>query len=263
MRPPTAAAALLLALATTAEATPPVEAQYSARVGGFRVMAIDVRAEIAPDAYRVSARARSTGLAAWISRFDQTATAEGAVTPQGIRPHRFRAEGEWQGETRRVELVLAEVPPQVRLDPPEVPEREPVPPALAQGGVDTLTALLAVSRQVSRLGARGCDLDVTVFDGRRLKKIALSAAGEGHVPSRPDVTAVRCRVEGRQLAGFWRDWDRAEAQRPQTGTVWIAAPFEGAPAMPLRLEMGIDWLGTLVVTLEHARPAALQPAAAR
>lgn len=262
MRPPTAAAALLLALASTAQATPPVEAQYSARVGGFRVMAIDVRAEIAPDAYRVSARARSTGLAAWISRFDQTATAEGAVTPQGIRPHRFRAEGEWQGETRRVELVLAETPPQVRLDPPEVPEREPVPPGLAQGGVDTLTALLAVSRQVSRFGVRGCDLDVTVFDGRRLKKIALSAAGEARVPGR-GTHAVRCRVEGRQLAGFWRDWDRSEAERPQTGTVWIAAPFEGAPAMPLRLEMGIDWLGTLVVTLDDARPAALQPAAAR
>lgn len=262
MRPPTATAVLLLAIATTAQATPPVEAQYSARVSGFRVMAIDVRAEIAPDAYRITARARSTGLTSWISRFDQTATAEGAVTPEGIRPLRFRAEGEWQGETRRVELVLAETPPRIQLDPPEVREREPVPPALAQGGIDTLTALLAVSRQVSRLGARGCDLDVTVFDGRRLKTITLSAAGEATVPGR-GTRAMRCRVEGRQLAGFWRDWDRAEAQRPKAGMVWIAAPFEGAPAMPVRLEMGIDWLGTLVVTLDDARPAALQPAAAR
>jgi hypothetical protein len=254
MRPPTAAAALLLALAPAAHATEAVEAHYVARVAGLRVMTIDVHATIGPEAYRISARARSAGLATLATRFDQTATAEGAVTDAGIRPFRFRAEGAWQGETRRVDLVLAESPPRVALDPPEVPEREPVPPTLARGGVDTLTALLAVSRQVSRLGTRGCDLDVTVFDGRRLKRIILTPAGEGRVSGHPGVTAVRCHVEGRQLAGFWRNWDREEAERPQTGMVWIAAPFEGAPALPLRLEMGIDWLGTLVVTLDTAHP---------
>jgi hypothetical protein len=260
MRPPTAAAALLLALAQAAHATEAVEAHYIARVAGFRVMTIDVQATIQPDSYRITARARSAGLATLATRFDQTATSEGAVTDAGIRPFRFRAEGAWQGETRRVDLVLAETPPRIALDPPEVPEREPVPAALARGGVDTLTALLAVSRQVARHGARGCHLDVTVFDGRRLKKIALAPSGEGPVPGQPGLTAVRCRVEGRQLAGFWRDWDRAEAERPQTGMVWIAAPFEGAPAMPLRLEMGIDWLGTLVVTLSEARPPTLPTA---
>lgn len=262
MRPPTAAAALLLALVPAAHAAETIEAHYVARVAGLRVMTIDVHATIGAETYRISARARSTGLAALASRFDQTATAEGAVTDAGVRPLRFRAEGAWQGETRRVDLVLAETPPRVALDPPEVPEREPVPPTLAQGGVDTLTALLAVSRQVSRHGTRGCDLEVTVFDGRRLKRITLTPAGEGRVASHPGVTAVRCHVEGRQLAGFWRDWDRAEAERPQAGMVWIAAPFEGAPALPLRLEMGIDWLGTLVVTLDHARPPA-PPTAAR
>ena len=260
MRPPTAAAALLLALAPAALATEAVEARYVARVAGFRVMTIDVHAAIGPDTYRITARARSAGLATLATRFDHTATAEGAVTDAGIRPFRFRAEGKWQGETRRVDLALAETPPRIALDPPEVPEREPVPPTLAQGGVDTLTALLAVSRQVARLGARGCDLEVTVFDGRRLKKITLAPSGEGRVPGHPEVTAVRCHIEGRQLAGFWRDWDREEAERPQTGMVWIAAPFDGAPALPLRLEMGIDWLGTLVVTLTEAHPPAL-PAA--
>jgi hypothetical protein len=261
MRPRTAVAALLLALAQAAHATEAVEAHYVARVAGFRVMTIELHATVQRDSYRITARARSSGLATLATRFDQTATAEGAVTDAGIRPFRFRAEGEWQGETRRVDIVLAETPPRIALDPPEVPEREPVPPALAQGGVDTLAALLAVSRQVARQGARGCHLDVTVFDGRRLKKIALAPAGEGRVPGHPDLSAVRCRVEGRQLAGFWRDWDRAEAERPQTGMVWIGTPFEGAPAMPLRLEMGIDWLGTLVVTLAQARPAT--PATAR
>lgn len=262
MRPPTAAAALLLALAPAALATEAAEAHYVARVAGFRVMTIDVHAAIGPETYRITARARSAGLATLATRFDQTATAEGAVTDSEIRPFRFRAEGAWQGETRRVDLVLAETPPRIALDPPEVPEREPVPVTLAQGGVDTLTALLAVSRQVARRGAEGCDLEVTVFDGRRLKRITLAPAGEGSVPGQHGLTAVRCRVEGRQLAGFWRDWDRAEAERPQTGMVWIAAPFEGAPALPVRLEMGIDWLGTLVVTLTEARPPAL-PAATR
>jgi hypothetical protein len=266
MRPPIAAAALAVALAVAlaapAHATEPVDAHYVARVAGFRVMTIDVSAAIGPDTYQITARARSAGLATLANRFDQTATAEGAVTPQGVRPFRFRAEGDWQGQRRRVELALAETPPRITLNPPEVPEREAVPPTLAMGGVDTLTALLTVSRRVARLGARGCDLDLTVFDGRRLKKIALTAAGEGSVPGR-GTPAMRCRLEGRQLAGFWRDWDRAQAKRPQTGMVWIAPPFEGAPAMPLRIEMGIDWLGTLVVALDAAGPARLQPTASR
>lgn len=256
-------AALAVLAAAPAGAGVPVEAHYVARVAGFRVMTIDVRAVIEAERYHITARARAAGLATLATRFDQTATAEGVVGDETVRPFRFRAEGDWQGEHRRVELELAATPPRITLEPPEVPEREPVPPPLAQGGVDTLTALLAVSRQVARRGPRGCDLAVTVFDGRRLKKIALTPAGEAAVPGRPEITAVRCRVEGRQLAGFWRGWDRAEAERPQAGTVWIAPPFAGAPAMPLRLEMGIDWLGTLVVTLETARPLRLAPTAAR
>ncbi|MCS6853298.1 MAG: DUF3108 domain-containing protein [Elioraea sp.] len=253
-----AAAAVLLAAGPVSAA---VEAQYTARVGGFRVMTIDVAAELRDDGYRVRARARSSGLAVLSTRFDQTATAEGRFTPAGLRPVLFRAEGEWQGQRRLVEIVLTDRTPRIRLEPLEVPEREPVPANLAQGGIDTLTALVSIARSVAARGEAGCAMELTIFDGRRLKRIALAPAGTGAVPDRPGAEAVRCRLEGRQIAGFWRDWDRAEAEKPQFGSVWIAPPYAGAPAMPIRLEMGIDWLGTLVVSLTRATPAAIQHAA--
>lgn len=261
MRSLAAATALLLVGAAAHAAT--VEAHYVARVAGLRVMTVDVQAAIGADTYRVAARARSSGLASLATRFDQTATAEGRFARDAVRPILFRAEGDWQGQHRRVELLLADNPPRVALDPPELPEREPVPPAMAQGGIDTLTALVVLSRQVAQRGAAGCDLDVTVFDGRRLNRFTLRPDSDGPVPGRADLAAVRCRVEGRQLAGFWRGWDRDQAARPQSGTVWIAAPLPDAPPMPVRLEMGIDWLGTLVLTLDHARPAPLGALAAR
>ncbi|MDW8443190.1 MAG: DUF3108 domain-containing protein [Acetobacteraceae bacterium] len=251
MRLALAAAAVLLAAGPVSAA---VEAQYTARVGGFRVMTIDVAAELRDDGYRVRARARSSGLAVLSTRFDQTATAEGRFTPAGLRPVLFRAEGEWQGERRLVEIVLTDRTPRIRLEPLEVPEREPVPANLAQGGIDTLTALVSIARSVAARGEAGCAMELTIFDGRRLKRIALAPAGTGPVPDRPGAEAVRCRLEGRQIAGFWRDWDRAEAEKPQFGSVWIAPPYAGAPAMPIRLEMGIDWLGTLVVSLTRAAP---------
>lgn len=256
------AATALLLIGTAAHAAT-VDAHYVARVAGFRVMTLDVHAAIGADTYRVAARARSAGLATLATRFDQTATAEGRFARDAVRPILFRAEGDWQGQHRRVELLLADTPPRVALDPPELPEREPVPPAMAQGGIDTLTALVVLSRQVARRGAAGCDLDVAVFDGRRLNRFTLRPDGEGPPPGRPDLAAVRCRVEGRQLAGFWRGWDRGHAERPQTGMVWIAAPLPDVPPMPVRLEMDVDWLGTLVVTLEHAKPAPLGALAAR
>lgn len=259
MRMAVATAALLVAAMPAFGSA--VEAQYTARVGAFRVMTIDVAAKLDEEIYRVRARARSSGLATLATRFDQTATAEGRFTPAGLRPVLFRAEGDWQGERRLVEIALTEPAPLIRLEPPEVPEREPVPPSLAQGSIDTLTALVSVARAVAARGEAGCAMTLTVFDGRRLKRIALAPAGTGPVPDRPGVEAVRCRLEGRQIAGFWRDWDRAEAEKPQFGSVWIAPPYAGAPAMPLRLEMGIDWLGTLVVSLTRAAPAATQQAA--
>ncbi len=247
-----AAAALVLAAPPTFASA--VEVQYTARVGGFRIMTIDVTADLRDEAYDVRARARSSGLAVLSTRFDQTATAKGRLTPSGPRPAIFRVEGHWQGDRRLVEILLGEPEPRILLEPPEVPEREPVPPGLAQGGIDTLTALVAVARSVAARGEAGCALTLTVFDGRRLKRIALSPAGTGPVPDRPEIEAVRCHLEGRQIAGFWRDWDRAEAEKAQFGAVWIAPPFPGAPAIPLRLEMGIDWLGTLVVSVTRAAP---------
>jgi len=238
-----------------------VEAHYTARVGSFRVMAIDVSADLQEDGYRVRARARSSGLAVLTTRFDQTATAEGRITPAGPSPVVFRAEGDWQGEPRLVEIVLADHVPRIRLEPPEVPEREPVPEPLARGGIDTLTALVAVAQSVASHGERGCAMTLTVFDGRRLKRISLAPAGLAPLPDRPGTPAVRCRIEGKQIAGFWRDWDRAEAEKPQYGLVWIGQPYPGAPAMPLRLEMGIDWLGTLVVSLTRAAPLPTHQAA--
>ncbi|MFQ3622248.1 MAG: DUF3108 domain-containing protein [Acetobacteraceae bacterium] len=250
-----------LAAQAPAASAAAIDAHYTARVSGFRVMTIDVAAQLGHDSYEVRARARSSGLAVLSTRFDQTAVAEGRITPSAVLPRLFRAEGDWQGERRLVELSLTEPSPRVVLQPPEVAEREPVPLPMARGGVDTLTALVAVSRQVAERGPAGCATEVTIFDGRRLKRIAMTPAGIGPVPDRAGWTAVRCAVEGRQIGGFWRDWDRAEAERPQSGMVWIAPPFAGAPPIPLRLEMGIDWLGTLVVSLTRAAPAAAHSAA--
>jgi hypothetical protein len=257
-----AAATALLLLGPPADAAT-VEANYVARVAGFRVMTVDVQATIDVDSYHVAARLRSSGLAALATSFDQTAIAEGRLLPDGVRPARFRIEGDWQGEQRRVELALAAAPARILLDPPEVPEREPVPPSMARDSIDTLTALVAVSRQVARDGAAGCHLAATMFNGRRLTRVTLTPAGEGPVPGHADLTAVRCRVEARQVAGFWRGWDRAQAERPQSGMVWIAAPVANAPPMPVRLEMGVDWLGTLVVSLDQARLAPIGPLVAR
>jgi hypothetical protein len=57
------------------------------------------------------------------------------------------------------------------------------------------------------------------------------------------------------VAGFRRDQDRAEAGEPQRGTAWIASPYPGAPAIPVRVDIPTRWFGTVTAVLLGAEPA--------
>ena len=55
--------------------------------------------------------------------------------------------------------------------------------------------------------------------------------------------ALRCDFEGRLLAGFPRDEDRARAGRPRSGTAWFAQLSPGGPSLPVRITFETRFFG--------------------
>lgn len=244
---------LLLPLAAPAQS---LRATYEVHAAGMVVLELEARFELGLDGYGVETRLRTRGLAAAIVPGQQVSRVEGGWNGVAALPARYLSEGVWRGSQRRIALDWQDREPRVLdLTPPETAEREPVPGHLTRGTTDVLSALATLVRRVG--AERHCDLGAQVFDGRRVSEYAARSEGWEQVPrwrgswSGP---ALRCGFEGRQLAGFRRDQDRAEAAATQRGTAWIAAPYAGAPAIPVRLDIPTRWFGTATAVLLRAEP---------
>lgn len=248
---------------------PAVQASYAAYWSGFSIATMDASLELGAEAYRVEATMRTAGLLAMFVRGEQVTLAEGRIepakTPLALRPQRFLMEGRWRDRLRRVALAWAGERPEVlALLPANQEEREPVPPELQHGTVDTLTALAALVRLVAL--ENRCDGAAQVFDGRRRSDFTAVTEGmetlEPHRWSGFSGPALRCRFEGRQIAGFWKEQDRAEAAKPRGGTAWFASPGPGLPVIPVRIEADSAW-GTVYVHMTRAGPGVLDLPAQR
>lgn len=248
---------MLLLLPLAAPAAKTVQAQYEVFAGGMLVLQLEARFTTDDAAYRIETRFRTRGLAATFLSGEQVAEASGVWRGAIAMPARYRSEGVWRGTARRVAMEWRGAEPRVLdLTPPNEAEREAVPDALRRDTVDALTALLALGRAVERSGA--CEVSAPVFDGRRRSDyVARTETRDMIRPWRGGWSgeALRCTFEGRQVAGFRSDQDRAEAAAPQRGTAWMAAPFAGAVPIPVRIDIPTRWFGTATAVLLSAQEA--------
>lgn len=244
----------------------PVQASYTAYFSGFSIVTFDASIDLGAEAYRVAATMRTTGMLAMIVRGEQVTLVEGRVQPGqasatslALAPSRFLMEGTWRSTLRRVAMSWTAGQPEViSLLPANQDEREPVPPELQRNTVDTLTALAALVRQAA--ATNRCDGAAQVFDGRRRSDFTATTEGmetlEAHRWGSFSGPALRCRFEGRQVAGFWKEADRAEAAKPRGGLAWFASPGPGLPMIPVRIEADSNW-GTVYVHVTRAAPGML------
>lgn len=259
--------ALLAALSPLGARAEPHVARYDIHAAGMVVMRAAVLFDLdAPGGgYRIVTQVRLTGMAGLLSSGEQVTSTEGRW--QGVRPEplRYRVDGTWRGAPRRIVLdyVAPGLPVLRVLVPPNEAEREPVPPELQRGTIDSLSALAQLTRTVAATGR--CDVAAATFDGRRLAEVTAHTQGVDLLPGRgsaPGREALRCAFESRLVAGRRADQDPAEARRPQPAIAWLA-PVAPAPwPLPVRIELPSRWFGTIrieLVTVERAGPgSALQ-----
>jgi hypothetical protein len=250
-----ALAACLLMLPGLAAAQA-LRATYEVHAAGMVVMEIEARFDLSPQDYQLETRVRTRGIAALFASGEQTTRVRGGWSGTTPLPASYVSEGVWRGRARRTALDWEGGSVRVvALVPPNEEERETVSDELRSGTVDALSALAGLSRQVGT--EQGCALSAPVFDGRQRSDFT---AGNGRreviLPWRDAWRgeALRCEVEGVQVAGFRFDGQWRENATPRRAVAWIAPPYAGAPPVPVRVDMPSRWFGTATAVLLRAEP---------
>jgi len=250
---------LLAVLGALAAAAPlraaPVEAEYAVIQSGLTVMEVRITLDLSDGRYRIATVSRPRGIGRFFLPQQSLAEAEGGLLGAEVRPARYRTESDWRGVPRRTLLeYVGRMPRLAVLEPPEAPDRIPVRPEETEGAIDTLSALVRLSRHAAASG--GCDIEGAVFDGRR--RLAWSSRTLGKVPPplrRFGGEALHCALESRLVGGFRRGDDPAQAGRPRQAEAWLAVLGPGLPPLPLRVEVPSTFLGAFRLDLVRVGPS--------
>ncbi len=252
-------AAALLACASLsggAARAMPVEATYTVSQSGLPVLDVHLALHLTEASYRLESVSRARGFARLFLPSEQRAEVRGSLAGGEVRPLRYVAEGNWRSGARRTVMdYLGGRPRLAVLEPPEGPDRIPVPPDQMAGTMDSLSALVRLSLDAAATGR--CDTAGSVFDGRRRLEWSSRTLGVGTAPiAGVSGQALRCRLESRLVAGFRRGDDPAEVGKPREAEAWIAVLGPGLPPMPVRVEFPSTFLGAMRLDLVRAGPRA-------
>lgn len=243
------AIALLTAGSAVATPTEPIRASYDVYFGGLHLMTAEAELVPAGDRYRVLARGRTRGLLDVLFRWTGETVSEGRIEAGRAIPVRHRNWGESRRGERLVQLGYAAdgTVRDVLVEPePDLEEVNALPEGAADGTVDPLSVIAELSQRLSVGGA--CAGGFPVFDGRRRYDLRVTDKGWDEL-SETDysvfVGKVRVCEIGFDLLGGDRREKSKYARTARDRLVYVATPFEGAPAIPVGLRIETDY-GTLM-----------------
>ncbi|WP_193368142.1 DUF3108 domain-containing protein [Pelagibius marinus] len=231
-------AALLTAGSARAE---PASATYEIYFGGFHVLTATAEWEQGPEGYRIAGEAETQGMLGWMHPWKGETESRGLLAAGEVIPRLYETRGTSDEGEKLVrlsydpegDLVDSLVQPQQDDE-----ERHPLPANAGDGTLDPLSVVAGLS-ELLRNGGR-CEASFPVFDGRKRYDVFVSDAGEKVLePTSYSIfagTARGCRLDYKLLGGHRVERSKyAETARERI--VWVARPQEGAPLLPVRLEI--------------------------
>lgn len=230
----------------------PVRLTYAAYFTGIEVADVQASLAITPQTYRVQLAFHLVGAAATLFHAQGSSSADGRFQADRAVPRTLFSSGQSGGKARGVQIdYQGDQPVVIQLQPPLEPEREPVPATDQARTIDSLSAMATLLHRVWTTGR--CDSEMRTFDGRLLSQIQVRTVAEETLAptSRSSFsgTALRCDIEGHQLAGFWRDTDPAASHKPHRASVWFARTTPGGTLLPVRIEVETRGFGTATLFL--------------
>ncbi len=232
---------------------------YTVYFGPLPALSVTVGIEPGGDQYRIEATVAPQPWIAWALPWQAHSEAQGLRSADGPHAQSYRATASWGSRSRMTDLTyLGGGGVRVVLDPAgDNDGREAVPPAVATGTLDPLGAVLGLLLAVD--AGQGCSQTIPVFDGRRRFDIhgeplpgAVMMATWYAAYAGP---AIVCRLRFQSLAGGWRDGERSQFWRTDSGSgerppmdLWLAKLRDGTPPIPVFVT-GPSMLGLVTVYL--------------
>ena len=233
---------------------------YAGYVTGLNVSNIRAAFQFGPQGYEMGLSFRTAGLVGAFFKAETIARVDGAWRGGLAAPSHYASAGVIRGTPRQIEIEYPAGQPVIKTFlPPADPEHEPVPEAMRQNTMDALSAIASLVRTVASTGR--CEGETTTFDGRRVSKIAAHTVGMETLPieSRSSFAgpALRCDIDGRQIAGFPTDAGPDDmVRKPQHSTVWLASVQPGLPPLPVLMSFEVRYMGHMTVYLTQSHPGA-------
>ncbi|MFC3302740.1 DUF3108 domain-containing protein [Parvularcula lutaonensis] len=173
--------------------------------------------------YRVDYKMEQRGIARWFSDGEATAVASGLFGEDGeiVSTYYYNHDYDGDDDQQRTEIYRAPGERRYRLwSLPEYNFREPVPEELAEGAVDPLAALVALTFTPVAPGEEPCDRLVPVLDGRRRFDLVMKPDGKEYVKKngsgRFKGDAYKCRLTQEKIAGY-KEKNRGDIE----GEIWV------------------------------------------
>ncbi len=235
-----------LALAAPAMAEEPLRLTYQTYAVGLHIADAEGMLGLGPWTYQLALSFRTTGLANAVFGGHHASSVHGTWNGDRPSPRQYASNGAWRGEPRATLIDYDQGIPAIRqLLPPLEPEREIVADNLQVNTTDSLSALVALIRTVTRSGQ--CESRIRTYDGRRAAEIVAHTAGQEmlEATSRSSFSgrALRCDFVSRMLGGFRLDEAIKTDYRPLLGSAWLAAAIPKRPPIPVRMTIETRWFG--------------------
>ncbi len=246
----------LPAIAETGSTVEPITLVYEFYAAGFHLATVETNATLTNEAYEISTKGQSSGIADSLIRARFESSAVGALSSEGPTPKSFRNFSDTRFGVRELEMTRAsdgtfEVTAEPELEPHQAAALRS---GLADGTVDPLTASLY---SALRPASTTCTEKVRVFDGRRVFALAYTRKGT-EVLSPVDESffagdTIKCNLRYLPLAGQTREWKLEQAKNPTPPIeLWMAEfkqPNRNSDVMiPVRMKLQSEW-GTALVHL--------------
>ncbi len=257
-----AVATLLLALTHPAVAQPAAtpdktgaQLSYAVYAAGLNVTNFEVKTAFSPAAYRINLSFSTAGMFSLFLPAHIDSFAQGTWSGTRPAPVRYASWGTVRGKLRRVTIDYRDTQPVLlELEPRDDGDHLPVPPGQEQGGIDTLSGLAFLVRQIADTG--NCDGEARLFDGRRVMQVVSRTAGRETLSAEGRSSfagpALHCVLSGHLLAGFQRDDDAAERNRLHISEAWLAPVVPGHPPVPVRIIFEARFFGHATAYLTEA-----------
>ena len=220
-----------------------VSASYQVYFGGFHVLDAQALWQSSASDYRLVAEAESQGFLGWLNPWKGTTESDGRIVGDKVIPRHHENWGTTTEESeestveltydRAGDLTKALVQPEQDFE-----GRVPLPDDAGKGTLDPMSVIAGLSELLQKSGR--CEGTFAVFDGRKRYDLMVSDAGETDLEA-SDYSiyagpAHGCRLDYKMLGGQKKERNKyVETARERI--VWVARPYEGAPLIPVRLQI--------------------------